>query len=403
MQTRELKSTFKTANMLYKNGEYEKAHIAYNEIETNNKILKKQASWWARKSWSKIDDKLNTQHLKEIGNCLMGPILLSYLQSLRNSIIERKVKQVNFLSREGFFLKQIYDNLMRDGLMPRIKTTYLLSSRSFLFKLLSSNANDLPITLNHPFTGTTEDLLRKRYLFSDAEMMELIHRERLQLNKHIQLPRDKDYALGFIRNLSPTLKELTKNELTHYLDYVRSVFGHDEEVHIADIGYSGTIQKSLSLLTKRKITGHYFYTTRSAENDDQNRYIGHLSYGINFGEGFSLVDRSILQEMLLTSPTGQLQGIEFTQVGGYQFKFGPKGVAQNNFETLKQIFTYTEDYIRINLARNATITSDILNIYYREYINSERFLHNPIQNILEIDDSISGTSKIVAKKVLSHA
>lgn len=402
IQPREHESNFKTANILYKNRAYKEAYIAYNEITTNNKILKKQATWWAKKSWSMIDQKITTQHIKEIADCLMGPILLSYIQSLRNSIIEKNIKQINFLSREGFFLKEIYDNLMRSGLLPRIKTTYLLCSRSFLFKLLSSKQKNLPLTLGHPFNGTIEDLLRKRFLLSEMEMIKIINPIQSEIHQNIQLPRDQEKVAKIICNLSPILDEITRNETSHYLNYVNSVIGNDKEVHIADIGYSGTIQKSLSILTNKKITGHYFYTTRSAENDEKNRYIGHLSYGINFGEGFSLIDRSILQEMLLTSPTGQLQGIESTS-SGYHFKFGPNGAAQNNFEMLKQIFMYAEDYLRVNIARNSTITSDILNVYYNEYTSSDRFLQNPIQNILEIDDTISGASKIVAKKVLSHA
>lgn len=402
MQSKEQKYSFKYANMQYKHGEYEKAHLAYDEIKTNNMILKQQASWWAKKSRSMIIDSLTTHQIKEIASCLMGPILLSYLQSLRKSIIEGNIKQVNFLSREGYFLKQIYDNLMREGLAPQIKTTYLLSSRSFLFKLLSSTKQSQHLTLEHPFTGTLGDLLKKRYLFSETEINDMVHGEQLQLDKQLNLPRDKEKALEVIRRLSPKIKKLTKNELMHYMDYIKSVIGTEEEVHIADIGYSGTIQKSLSILTEKKFTGHYLYTTQSAENDDKNRYIGHLSYGINFGEGFSLVDRSILQEMLLTSPNGQLQGIESSSTG-YDFKFGPKGVAQDHFEILKKIFRYTEHYVRDNIIRNNTITSDVLNIYYEEYVNSQCFLRNPIQYLLEIDDTISGASKIIAKKVLSHA
>ncbi len=66
--------------------------------------------------------------VREVGSSLAGPILYSYVRWMIETCVQRGIKRLYFVARDGWILQQIADIVIKAGNYP-IKTTYLYGSR----------------------------------------------------------------------------------------------------------------------------------------------------------------------------------------------------------------------------------------------------------------------------------
>lgn len=338
-----------------------------------------------------------TATLRGFGSAFLGPILYAFFKNLSLYINNNpKVIRLNFLAREGYLLGQFYNALADTKRIKALKSNYILCSRTLLFKL---SLIDRPLwieTLKHHFNGSIEQLLLQRYQFNITEVASI--RQFLPsgsnyFERHISLPADQDIVLEFLNLAEESIREIVLPKHRAYLTYLTSIGLRKKSAtaeHIVDIGYSGTIQKLLSAqLPNTELHGHYFITTKAAQNTETNKFLGHLLSDIQFGDGHTLLDRSLYIETLLTAPHGQVIDLE-TSAGGIAFKFGRQTKAQAEFYKIEAVLDGALDYVKIAFDNNLDWHIEDIESFYSLLINNTSILPKDLRDVFEIDDSISG-------------
>lgn len=322
---------------------------------------------------------------------IYGGIFYVYILELKKYIVRHSPSKIFFLSREGYFLKRIYDNLVDAGLVKFVPSEELMVSRAFLFKILLFSGKDISLALDLSYKGTLKNLLKDRFCLNDKEILS----QKLSYSLEIELPRDKDKVVKCLSNFI-TDNELLNNEYEDYVLYLNSTgFFEQECPMVVDLGYAGTIQKLLSILFEKNTKGFYFINTNKKPFDifegKKVEYYGCLYNNIKFGEGYSLLDRSLILEGLLTAPYGQLRGINKIS-NRFIFIRGCKTVSQKHFHMLEIMIDAILDYINsigVIGGENKEIKRGILINF-----DNETKLRSVIYDILELDDNISGIGLI---------
>jgi hypothetical protein len=335
------------------------------------------------------------KRLQSFGASLLGPVLAVFFSKLANKLIANNgIKKLWFLAREGYFLQKAFKRITKTLGLEYINTDYLYCSRTLLFRLSLFDRNVQYKSLHHGYTGSLECLFRKRYAFTSDEMAALfvfsqLYRSNASIN--IVLPRDESLVLKILKEAEPFLREQFDQRLGYYKNYLNAVgFGVNNIEHVVDLGYSGTIQTLLTDLTNTATNGHYFITTKKAVNTFNLQFNGYLGSNVDFGEGNSLLDRSLFMESMLTAPHGQVIDICKSVDGKLGFFFGLSTTAQKRFDELEMIIDGAINYAACALEQGVVMNLKELENFYANFVSSPSLFPEPILELFEIDDNISG-------------
>jgi len=331
---------------------------------------------------SKMDE------LQSFGYRFLGPIVTSFFEEIEK---HRGQETLFFLAREGYHLKSLFEHYC-EILDINAKTSYLLCSRVFLFKLSLSDKKLLSLSLEHPFKGTFESLLIRRYGFNGAQINKIksqVKKSDKLLGTEISLPGRQDIAMSALSEVVELFESELQDKKSLYIKYLEDLGFNSNKCHVVDIGFSGTIQKLLSAITKNATVGHYMVTTKNAKDNSECKFLGHFAEGKSFGEGYTLLDRSLYLESFLTAPHGQVNDI-FDGLEGYRFGYSTKTRAQSEFYLIEQVVEgvkmYMDDTIKSGLQVDKTKISD----YFASIVKRPQYIPQDLRNILEVDDHISG-------------
>jgi hypothetical protein len=133
------------------------------------------------------------------------------------------------------------------------------------------------------------------------------------LEKEIYLPEQLDLVIEKIEPISDQILSISKKERGDYLRYWHEVVGNDN-VLLSDIGYAGTIQRSLSRLIGKELNGAYFaLNERASELAATGSAIAR--YGsVPLTSECAVLKHDLLLERLLSAPYGQFS--HFVWSGG---------------------------------------------------------------------------------------
>jgi len=269
---------------------------------------------------------------EDAGYIVLGPLLADYLIWLRG-IAEERDARVLFLSREGFLLEQAFQRLARhDSAFARIPSRYLLASRRGTGMPTLQTEADLARLLEGSFTGPLRDLLRAR-LGAAAE----IATESVlgaTMRKQIYLPEMRDEVVALLQPALPALLALAASERRAYLGYWHESAGGAKAM-VADLGYSGTIQLNLALLTGSEVDGAYFALTCGASKlEGHGTALARHHDGRNASAAAAsvILDHDLLLEALLGAPQGQFSHFEdATPI------FGPQELPEQGLATMRRV------------------------------------------------------------------
>ncbi len=336
---------------------------------------------------------MTIQEINQFGYRFLGPITTAFFDEIVSKIIDEEKGKVFFLAREGFFLKQLFEHYAsKFNMSGEFDTEYLLCSRAFLFKLAMLDESLIPHTLTHPYKGTVQNLLVRRYGLNggDINYINSASPSLLEaLKNDISLPGDSIKVGYLIAAVSSILKFDLEIKRDIYLNYLHDIGFHQSTNNVIDIGFSGTIQKLLSALSGERTCGHYMVTTCNAVDTEQCKFIGHFAENKTFSEGFTLLDRSLYLESILTAPHGQVIDI-FKIQGKTRFGFAPKTRAQHHFGLLEQVAAGAEYYMNDTISENLQLTGAEIPNYYESLVSGLVGFPIELRSILEVDDHISG-------------
>lgn len=238
--------------------------------------------------------------------------LYSYIEKLYFELRRRNARNVFFLSREGEFLKKLFDRYQSDHVPDaahRIRTHYLMVSRksTFMASLKSLEEENFEMIFRQYIHISLFDFLSSLG-FSEEEQQKIGKQLGVDIREKVEnLPGSGVYT-ALIQNESfRMLYEAKRREQSSNFDsYLRS-FGVDfekEPFYLSDVGWKGTIQDNLFAFFQgeQKIVGLYLGLVAAGKVHPLNEKKGLLFDCVNTEKSkyFEIYDcnRSIFEVLL---------------------------------------------------------------------------------------------------------
>ncbi len=253
--------------------------------------------------------KLDKMDSREAGYALFGPAVLNYTLYLCGEAVRLNAGKVLFCAREGYLLREIYEMFRKSGIGKNEKlpeSEYIYVSRRALSTASVKNENELFLPLEMFYVGSMKELFRTRYGYEMEN----------EADREIILPDQKQRAEKVINEHKEEFLEICRKERENYLGYINGVLdgiNKDSRIVLSDIGYSGSIQYYLSLITERGFDGRYFATD---EKKKPEAISGNTITGFFIdNDADQIVSESaihryhLLMESVLIAPDGQLEKI----------------------------------------------------------------------------------------------
>lgn len=263
-----------------KKNKIQSIRIATNPIRTKfikTSFYKKNDIWYEIKNILSGHLIGNESLYYLFGLEVLSPLLIGFSLWLHNEIIKKRTEKVYFLARDGFLLQKAFLEIFQEN---NLKYEYLYVSRKalrrpvlYIIKNYSEFINYIP---SNKFFSKNNfyklfNLTENEFSYwSEAgfDKDEIIYTNNLLKNKKMKL------FFKLIKN-SP----LTKKSYDDYKMYLKRklFFGN---VCIIDIGWAGTIQKSLEKIChEASINGYYVGLTKVAEQTIDG--LGYISSKLN--------------------------------------------------------------------------------------------------------------------------
>lgn len=214
--------------------------------------------------------------------------LFLFTKRLYNKLKQGNVHNVIFLSREGQFLKQLFDKYCKilttnkiDNYASQLKTHYLIASRNSV--LCATNQDIEHEDFKYLFRASNHISIKgflQTLNFNETEIKTIKDTLMCDINKKIRkFSKSKSFALlkqnAEFKKLYENKRKNINNAFGQYLNAYNIDF-YKEGMHIVDIGYKGTMQALISKYFDNKvnITGYYIgnQTSKFDQYSTQKRY-----------------------------------------------------------------------------------------------------------------------------------
>ena len=241
----------------------------------------------------KTDGTIQIKSHYEMGYCVFGPVLLTFLLWLLEQSREAGISKLIFMSRDGYFLKEDFEYLC-ELLGERMDCCYLGISRQLSMTAAIESKDDLLEFLTMPYTGSVPDMFE----------------DRLGISGVTEIPggRLSDYVERYAREIETYIAEVKRN----YLQYVKKM-GLSASCAVVDTGYYGNNQRYLNKLSGLDMRGYYFNANCSDENinaKEQKMAVCFQRADDPAGENSQVRKLVALLESFLTAPYGMVKAVD---------------------------------------------------------------------------------------------
>lgn len=251
--------------------------------------------------------------------------LYAFIDTLYSTLLQKKVKNVFFLSREGEFLKKLFDYYKEvQGYkdVQKINSHYIIVSRKSTF---------LPSLKELEIEGFNSLFRQYRAISLYDFLSSLNYEESLseEIANQLQVElkeRQEDFPTSELFNRLKTLplfidsydcKRIQQNE--NFKKYINQ-YGVDiarEGLHIVDVGWKGTIQDNIYKIYEEKIPvyGYYMGLVATGDMRESNYKFGLLFNCIEEKTPYFSVynENRALFEMLLAASHGSANGYRYNK------------------------------------------------------------------------------------------
>lgn len=276
-----------------------------------------------------IDGKVLINNNVDMGYCVFGPIIFTFLMWLLQESRKDGIHQLVFMSRDGYFLKEDFEYLCELH-NKKMQSSYLEISRQLVMTASIESREDLIEYISMPYTGSMVELFEDRLgIYGIKETA----------GKSIS---------EYIEEYSREIKEYILQTKENYLDYVNKK-GLDENSAVVDLGYYGNNQKYLNKLTGRYLSGYYFNANLSEQNiNSQNQKMTACFQEKEdlTGEKSFVLKKMIYIESFLTAPCGMVKSIDQEKNFIYAEKKKNQEYFNKKVEINQGVKYFIEDYIK---------------------------------------------------------
>ncbi len=240
---------------------YESNHIEDKDLKDYNNI----------QSFINNNIDLSQSNYYKIGYEVLGVLLYGYATWLLDILKKKDIKKVFFLSREGYMLKKAFDIVNDSNIISNYLYVSRRSVRPALYEVIDS-FYDFKKNVKIKETTNVDKFLKDVGL--EGEKYVNIFKKR-NYNSNTKIIKIKEMPEIF-DELKNDIKENAEKEKKHLMQYL---YENDftSECAIADIGWAGSMQKSLCRIVKNNdLAGFYFASIKSIK--DINMYSYYDSY-----------------------------------------------------------------------------------------------------------------------------
>ncbi|EPS1771904.1 rhamnan synthesis F family protein [Klebsiella aerogenes] len=376
--------------------------LGLNEELTFGIVIKKNLSQIGNFSPEKV--KLFSSNPYQIGYNLAGPLLTAFAEWLRGHASQAKIDDLYFLAREGKIIKEVYD-LWCDGIQFAPKSHYLILSRRAVNVPNIKTLDDvLNIAKSTFFANTLEMFLRERYgLALSEETLSSLYTSGLWSKGKLVEIQNEDISeiRPLLEYLLPDILSEAHNEKQGLLQYLQQEgFLTSDHKTVVDVGYSGTIQKSLINILGDRVDGYYMATSEAAGKGLMNRSEAHgcfIDNSVALHNEHSLILRQSFElEKLLSSDDTQIVKyiLENTTVTPTYKKQRPEELLTKDIrsELQKGCMDFVRDArdIRNALYPEFSPSLTIADSLYSEFISSCNRKENDFVKKMTLDDDYCG-------------
>lgn len=296
------------------------------------------------------EGKIYITNNHDMGYCVFGPVMLTFLMWLLEKSREDGIKKLVFMARDGYFIKEDLEYLCKiTG--EKIASCYIGISRQLAMMASIESMQDLIEYTSMPYTGSIEEMFQDRFGIDGVEEQE---------NKQIE---------DYIHEYLPKIKKIVSKIRRDYINYIEK-FGIDNDCAVVDIGYYGNNQKYLNKLLKTtKIKGYYFNANLSEKN--KNTEIQKMTACFQkdndaTAENSNILKKQIYLESFLTAPYGMIKAVD--ERG--KFLWASNGKNQEYFKDKEEINEgvkhFMSDYTERFGKTDIQVNIEIIDTYYGE-------------------------------------
>lgn len=203
-----------------------------------------------------------------------------FIKKLLEKVEEKNIKDIYFFSREGEFLKRVFDTFLKERKFDnKVNTHYLLVSRKSTF-LPSLNENIKSETFATLKRSINSISIRDFILTMGMKLEDFSLKSKVDIDKEIlNFFESKEFELLINDELfAERYKVAVVREKKEFNDYLKTI-GIDDNtkaIAIVDIGWKGTIQDNLYNFFggKLKIEGFYYGLEGGSLQNLNNRKYG---------------------------------------------------------------------------------------------------------------------------------
>lgn len=260
---------------------------------------------------------LNATGLPATGK-LLTPIVVGFVLFCMQEAIRRKCPRIFFFAREGIFFKDVYDELVRLNVFDLDQypqSEVLLVSRRATFGASMQQLSLEELMRMWSMYSTQSVVALARSLNLDVSRVAAIASSfGIEPNTPVQYPWQDERFKVFFHSVEfqayavPVLANQKKN-LLRYLEHAGFEPSAAIDRVIVDIGWRGTIQDNISLLSQGKVHGIYLalkaYINQQPNNSTKSAYLSDE----NRAEFFDLGDVAAL-EFILNAAGGSCIGYD---------------------------------------------------------------------------------------------
>ncbi|MBE7213945.1 HAD family hydrolase [Shewanella benthica] len=255
-----------------------------------------------------------------------------------------------------------------------------------------------PYSLKNEFNGTFYELLRSRFLISNSSIQQIFGLETQQTT--ISLPKDLNKVRKVLLSNQKALTDLIEPTKTAYLKYLNSIGATKGLVlHLVDVGYSGTIQKLMTLLLEKDTVGHYLISSKPGVHQVKGNTAtmkGCLQEGVKLRDGYIPLDRSMFLEALMTAPNGQFQDIRMNELieNKFDFYYGRQVNAQKYFHELEQVMNGAIEHVNHCAYHGIAYSGAEVETIYSHYVTYRNMIPRSSHHLFAIDDDVAGNGTV---------
>ncbi|MDE7019193.1 MAG: HAD-IA family hydrolase [Lachnospiraceae bacterium] len=239
------------------------------------------------------DGTIQIQNNYDMGYCVFGPVILTFLYWLLQKSSEDKVSKLVFMSRDGYFLKEDFDYLCKVS-GKKQEHCYLGISRQLAMTASIVSWTELMEYARMPYSNRISELFEDRFDICGIE--------------EIQGRTLEEYIEDYQQEIEKYVHGVRENYL-HYIEQMNL----DDACAIVDLGYYGNNQKYLNQLLHKKLSGYYFNVNLSKQNQntESQSMVGCFQKKEDVtGENSQILKKMIFLESFLTAPYGMVKAVD---------------------------------------------------------------------------------------------